>query len=119
MLFAGISHLTVARTEFRAQVPRWVPIDEDTTVVLSGIVEIGVGGALLCLGPWRIPLGFLIAAFFVAIFPGNISQYVNHRDGFGLDSDAKRAARLPLQAVLVTGVLWATGAWRDRARLAK
>jgi len=117
LLFAGISHLTVAREEFQAQVPPWLPLKPDTVVVLSGIVEISLGGALIALGPLRIPIGFIVAAFFVAIFPGNIAQYVEARDGFGLDTDAKRLARLPFQVVLVLWALWSTGAWRDRRRL--
>ncbi|MET0447703.1 MAG: DoxX family membrane protein [Aeromicrobium sp.] len=117
LLFAGISHLTVAREEFQAQVPPWLPLKPDTVVVLSGIVEISLGGALIVLGPLRIPIGFIVAAFFVAIFPGNIAQYVEARDGFGLDTDAKRLARLPFQVVLVLWALWSTGAWRDRRRL--
>jgi hypothetical protein len=38
--FSGISHLTVARTEFLAQVPTWLPVNADQVVVLSGIAEI-------------------------------------------------------------------------------
>ena len=117
LLFAGISHLTVARGAFQAQVPPWLPLKPDTVVVLSGIVEISLGGALIALGPLRIPIGFVVAAFFVAIFPGNIAQYVEARDGFGLDTDAKRLARLPFQGVLVLWALWSTGAWRDRRAL--
>lgn len=117
LVFAGVTHLTVARREFRAQVPPWLPVKPDTVVVASGIVEVSLGGALLLLGPWRIPVGWLTAAFFVAIFPGNIAQYVEKRDGFGLDTDAKRLARLPFQVPLVLTALWSTGAWRDRRAL--
>lgn len=117
LVFAGVTHLTVARKEFRAQVPPWLPLKPDVVVVASGIVEISLGGALLLLGPWRVPIGWLTAAFFVAIFPGNIAQYVEHRDGVGLDTDAKRLARLPFQVPLVLGALWSTAAWRDRRRL--
>lgn len=117
LLFAGITHLTVARSEFQAQVPTWVPLAPDTVVVLSGIVEISLGGALIVLGPLRIPIGLIVAAFFIAIFPGNIAQFTEHRDGFGLDTDLKRLARLPFQVVLVATALWSTAAWRDRRRL--
>ncbi|NLA35395.1 MAG: hypothetical protein GX868_06870 [Actinobacteria bacterium] len=105
---AGVSHLTVAREEFRAQVPNWFPIDVDATVVGSGVVEIALGGALLT--QWRQPrrawTGVVAALFFVAIFPGNVAQYLEGKDGFGLDTDAKRLARLPFQAVLIAGALW-------------
>jgi uncharacterized membrane protein len=117
LVFAGTSHLTFARRAFRAQVPPWVPLPVDLVVVLSGVVEIALGSALLLLGRQRIPVGWIVAAFFTAIFPGNISQYVERRDAFGLDTDAKRLARLPGQPLLIWLALWSTGAWRDRRRL--
>lgn len=102
LVFAGVSHLTVARKEFQAQVPDWVPVDPDTTVVASGVAEIALGSALVLaprkLRPW---VGAAAAAFFVAVFPGNISQWVRRRDGFGLDADEKRFGRLFFQPVLV------------------
>jgi uncharacterized membrane protein len=116
LLAAGISHLTWARGEFLAQVPDWVPLDGDTVVIASGFVEIGLGGALIGLPGKRVAVGWLTAAFFVAIFPGNISQYVTHTDAFGLTTDRARAVRLLFQPLLVLWALWATGAWRDRPR---
>lgn len=114
LLAAGIGHLTRARKEFQAQVPTWVPIDPDHVVVGSGIVEIGLGTALVA--TWRQParrrLGALAAAFFIAVFPGNIAQLVERRDAFGLDSDRKRALRLLGQPVLVA---WALLSTRGRA----
>ncbi|MBG6213809.1 MAG: hypothetical protein LH475_05935 [Cryobacterium sp.] len=112
LLLAGISHLTVNREAFQAQVPAWVPLGTDTVVVLSGIVEIMLGIALLALHRWRVPVGWIVAAFFVAIFPGNISQFVTATDSFGLNSDLSRGIRLAFQPLLVLWVLWATGAWR-------
>jgi uncharacterized membrane protein len=115
LAFAGTSHLTFAREEFRAQVPGWVPLDEDLVVLGSGVVEIALGAALLAArGRGRRGVGWVVAAFFVAVFPGNVSQLVTHTDAFGLDSDARRAVRLVFQPVLVAWALWATGAWRDR-----
>jgi uncharacterized membrane protein len=108
---AGVTHLTTAREEFRAQVPEFVPLDADTTVLASGVVEIALGSALV-LGRQRVGVGWVVAAFFVAVFPGNLAQWVHHRDGFGLDTDAKRFARLFFQPVLVIAALWSTGAWR-------
>ena len=49
-----------------------------------------------------------MAAFFVAIFPGNISQYVNGIDAFGLDTERARLVRLFFQPLLVAWALWAT-----------
>ncbi|MFI9484888.1 hypothetical protein ACIG47_00735 [Promicromonospora sp. NPDC052451] len=110
LLTAGIGHLTVARKEFQAQVPTWVPVDPDAVVVGSGVVEIGLGAALVA--TWRQParrrLGVLAAAFFVAVFPGNIAQLTEHRDAFGLDTDRKRALRLLGQPALVAWALAAT-----------
>jgi uncharacterized membrane protein len=103
---AGISHLSWARTSFRAQVPGWVPGDADTIVLLSGVVEIALGASLAVVRSKR--MGWLVGAFFVAVFPGNISQLVNHKDAFGLDSDTRRALRLLFQPVLVVWALWST-----------
>lgn len=113
LAFAGTSHLTFAREEFRAQVPPWVPLDEDLVVLGSGVVEIALGTALaVAPARHRAKVGWAAAAFFVAIFPGNVSQYLTHTDAFALDTDAKRLARLPGQGVLVAWSLWSTGAWR-------
>jgi len=105
LIFAGISHLTFARKDFQAQVPDWVPLDIDDTVVYSGIAEIALGSALaLTDEAHQETIGKIAAAFFIAVFPGNISQYVNRRSAFGLDTDQKRFARLFFQPLLV---LWA------------
>jgi len=113
LVFAGVSHLTTQRLEFQAQVPPWLPLDADFVVVASGVVEIVLGLALLV--AWRRvrPLvGLIVALFFVAIFPGNIAQWLEARDAFGLDTDTARFVRLFFQPVLVVWALWATGAWR-------
>ena len=112
LAFAGTSHLTFARDEFQAQVPGWVPMDKDLVVLLSGIAEIGLGSALALLPSRRVPVGLAAAAFFIAIFPGNISQYVTRTDGFGLDTDQLRFIRLFFQPLLVIWALWSTGAWQ-------
>jgi uncharacterized membrane protein len=111
---AGTSHLTFARREFQAQVPPWVPVDPDTVVLASGVVEIVLGASTLLLPRQRGRMGLILAAFFVAVFPGNIAQYTHHVDGFGLDTDTKRFARLLLQPLLVAWALWSTGALRRR-----
>ncbi len=116
MTFAGITHLTVARDEFQAQVPDWFPVDDDPVVLVSGLVEISLGAALVGFARGRVGVGLVVAAFFVAIFPGNIAQYVEGTDAFGLDTDQKRLVRLFFQPVLVLWALWATAAWRDRPR---
>ncbi|WP_141244199.1 DoxX family protein [Dietzia natronolimnaea] len=110
---AGVGHLTTLRQEFQAQVPGWVPLDPDFVVLASGVVEIGLGAALI-LAPSRVrpAVGWITAGFFVAIFPGNISQYVTGTDAFGLDTDRARLVRLFFQPLLVAWALWSTGAWR-------
>jgi uncharacterized membrane protein len=117
LVLAGVGHLTFQREEFQAQVPDWFPVDADLVVVLSGVVEIVLGLALLFLSGHRVLVGWVVAAFFVAIFPGNIAQYVEGTDAFGLDTDTERFVRLFFQPVLVAWALWSTGAWRAwRAR---
>lgn len=113
LCLAGISHLTFARAEFQAQVPPWLPMNADLVVVLSGIVEILLGLSLLILKKQRAKAGWIVAIFFVLVFPGNIAQLVEHRDAFGLDSDLKRWLRLPFQPILIFAALWSTGAWQQ------
>ncbi len=110
--YAGIGHLTTSRQEFQAQVPNLLKNYADFVVVASGVVEIALGLALVGLWRFRVQVGWIVAAFFVAIFPGNISQYLNGVDAFGLDSDTSRLVRLFFQPVLVMWALWSTGAWR-------
>jgi uncharacterized membrane protein len=117
LLFTGIGHLTFGREAFTAQVPDWLPVADDLVVVGSGVVELALGAALIGVPRHRVAVGWIVAAFFVAIFPGNISQYANHVDAFGLTSDLARAVRLAFQPVLVLWALWSTGAWRDRGTL--
>lgn len=109
---AGYSHLTVNRIAFQAQVPTWLPLDPDFVVLASGVVEILLGLPLLTLWRVRAHVGLLAALFFVAIFPGNINQFVNRIDAFGLNTDTARGVRLLFQPVLVLWALWSTGAMR-------
>jgi uncharacterized membrane protein len=110
---AGISHLGSNRSEFLAQVPTWLPLNGDFVVVASGIVEISLGIALITttfiLKQYRKQVGIAVAIFFILIFPGNINQYVNKIDAFGLDTDQKRLIRLFFQPALVLWALWASG----------
>jgi len=112
-IFAGIGHLTFMRTAFLAQVPNWVPMDQDLVVFLSGVVEIILGASLLFLTKQQTYVGWIVALFLVAVFPGNIAQLVNHNYAFGLNSDLLLWLRLPLQPLLIVTVLWSTGAWRE------
>ena len=108
MVGAGVSHLTNQREEFQAQVPDWFPVDEDLTVLGSGVIEIALGASFAALPRHRRTIGALLAAFFVAIFPGNIAQATGKRKGFGLDDDRARYLRLLFQPALVAWALWST-----------
>ncbi len=111
LTYAGVSHLTFARQPFQAQVPPWIPLNPDLVVLLSGGVEILLGLSLLVLFRHKAYVGMIVALFFVAIFPGNIAQYTEHRAAFGLETDTARLVRLFFQPALVAWALWSTGAW--------
>lgn len=111
LVFAGVGHLTFSRTEFLAQVPVWQPFDPDFVVLASGVVEILLGLSFLFLTKYKVQVGIVGALFFIAIFPGNINQYVYQIDAFGLNTDTSRFVRLFFQPVLVAWALWCTDAW--------
>ncbi len=114
MVFAGFSHLTFNRIDFQAQVPDWVPLSKDLVVVLSGIVEIVLGLILLLWKKQRVKMGWLLAIFFIMVLPGNVAQYLDGEDAFGvLNSDTARLIRLFFQPVLIAWALWSTGAWQS------
>jgi uncharacterized membrane protein len=112
LAYAGVGHLTTNRQEFQAQVPTLLKDYADFVVLASGVVEIALGVGLVALWRYRVQLGWIVAAFFVAIFWGNISQYVNGVDAFGLNSDRARLIRLFFQPLLVVWALGSTGAWQ-------
>ena len=109
LVFAGIGHLSFARKAFRAQVPNWVPLKKDNTVVYSGFAEIALGSAIMFTPEkHQAKVGKFAAAFFAAVFPGNIAQYKDHKSAFGLDTDGKRLGRLFFQPVLIYWALKST-----------
>ena len=112
LAYAGVGPLTTSRAEFQAQVPTVFAEYADFVVLASGVVEIALGVGLIALWKYRVQIGWIVAAFFVAVFWGNISQYVNGVDAFGLDTDTKRLVRLFFQPLLVMWALGSTGAWR-------
>jgi uncharacterized membrane protein len=115
---AGLSHLGSNRQAFQAQVPTWLPLDPDFVVITSGVVEIILGLALITttftFAKYRKFVGVIVAIFFILIFPGNINQYVNGIDAFGLDTDLKRLIRLFFQPPLVIWSLWVGGVIWDK-----
>ena len=119
LIYAGVGHFTFSRLAFQAQVPPWVPLDPDFVVLASGGVEIALGIGLIFVSRFRKQIGWLTAAFFLAIFPGNISQYLTQTDAFGLNTDEARAIRLLFQPLLILWALWATAAWSKANRQLK
>jgi uncharacterized membrane protein len=111
LIYAGVGHFTFSRLAFQAQVPPWLPFDPDFVVLASGAVEIALGLGLIFIARYRKQIGWLTAAFFLAVFPGNISQYLTQTDAFGLNTDEARAIRLLFQPLLIIWALWATTAW--------
>jgi uncharacterized membrane protein len=116
LILAGIAHLTFGREDFRAQVPVWLPLDVDFVVLASGAVEIVLGLALASTSKWMPQIGLIVAAFFVAVFAGNINQYVQGIDAFGLNADEARLVRLFFQPVLVAWALWSSNALKTFAK---
>lgn len=116
LVLAGTGHLTTLRKEFQAQVPSWLGLDADFVVVVSGVVEICLGLGLMFLARYQVVVGILTALFFVAIFPGNISQYLTHTNAFGLNTDEARLIRLFFQPVLVIWALYSTNAIKSLSR---
>ncbi len=110
MVLAAVGHLTFQRVEFQAQVPNWIPLSKDLVVILSGIVELAFGLSLIFWKAERVRIGIALAIFYVLIFPGNINQYINGINAFGLDTDKARFIRLFFQPVLILWALWSTGA---------
>jgi uncharacterized membrane protein len=110
MVLAAIGHFTFQRAEFQAQVPDWLPFSKDFIVIASGVMEITLGLSMIFWQKHRVETGIALAIFYVLIFPGNIAQYMNEIDAFGLDTDLKRLIRLFFQPVLILWALWSTGA---------
>lgn len=112
MIYAGFSHLTFNRVDFQAQVPDWIPMSKDVVVIISGIIEMLLGLGLLIFKNKRAEFGWAMALFFILVFPGNVSQYLDGEDAFGvLDSDGARLRRLFFQPILIAWAIWASGAW--------
>ena len=118
LVVAGSGHLTWGRRGFRITVPDWVTrvlrMDKDAIVVASGVVEIALGAALVALPRERTRIGWTVAAFFVAVFPGNVHQWRTGRSAPMLDTDRRRFLRLLLQPILILWALWSTAGTRSR-----
>lgn len=114
LIGAGLLHLTLWRQAFQAQVPPWLPFDKDFVVLASGVVEIVLGVLVIVLrGRLRLWIGWITAAYFVAIFPGNISQLVDSVNENGVDGSVQWIVRLFFQPPLVAWALWSTAAFKS------
>ena len=115
----GVMHFTSTRG-FRVVVPDWAvqvtKLDKNDIVLASGAAEIALSAALIALPRERRRIGWATAAFFVAVFPGNVHQWRTGRSTPGLDTDARRLGRLFLQPLLVLWALWATDERAPRRR---
>jgi uncharacterized membrane protein len=109
MTSAGIGHFNNTES-FLAQVPPFLPAPE-IIVYVSGVVEILLGLGLIFLVRYKHYVGIALAAFFVIIFPGNISQYLTETSAFGLETDTQRLVRLLFQPVLIFAAIWSTSSW--------
>lgn len=110
MVTAAVGHFSFQRSTFQAQVPDWIPVRKDLVVILSGIIELALGLAMVFWKRQQVRVGIALAFFFVLVFPGNIAQYLQHTNAFGLDTDNARLIRLFFQPVLVMWALWSTSA---------
>lgn len=108
----GVTHFVSTRG-FRVVVPDWATritrLDKDAIVIASGAAEVALAVGLVALPRERRRIGWATAAFFAAVFPGNVHQWRTRRSTPGLDTDARRFGRLFLQPLLVAWALWATG----------
>lgn len=112
MVAAGVGHF-VAHDAFLQQTPTWLPA-RSVIVWVSGVVEMAFGVALVAAPRYRRQVGWGLAAFLVAVFPGNVHQAVAGSDAFGLDTSTGRWVRLLFQPPLIALALWSTGAWPRR-----
>ena len=110
MIFPGIGHLTFQRAEFLTQVPDWTLFDKDMVVIVSGVMEIALGLAMIFWTKQKVHIGIILGIFLILVFPGNVKQFMDGTNAFGLDTDQKRLIRLFFQPLLILWAIWSTGA---------
>ncbi len=103
---AGIGHFVATET-FLAQVPAWMPFERQV-VLVSGVVELLLAAAVLLVGSRRTLVALVVVAFLHVVLPGNVAQWLEGVDAFGLDTDRARLLRLVVGHPLL--VLWALAA---------
>ena len=106
MVAAGVAHLA-GPEPFVQHLPDWVPARE-ALVYLSGVVEIGLGLALVTFADRRAAAGRLLTLFLVAVWPANVYVAVAGVDVDGQPGGAYAWIRLPFQALFIAWALWST-----------
>ena len=110
LLFVGAGVMHFVRPEpFVRIVPRVLPAPE-ALVFWSGVFEI-LGGIGLLVPALRVWAGWGLIALLVVVFPANVNMAL-HPEWFPKVPVWALWARLPLQAVLIAWVWWATVAPR-------
>lgn len=103
-LLAGANHF--ANTDFYTRMmPAWLPYHRGL-VLLSGALEM-IGGAAVLVTRLRKWAGWYLIVLLIAVFPANVNMAL-HPEDFSSVSSQTLYARLPLQAVLIAWVWWAT-----------
>ena len=108
MAVAGVMHFATP-LPFVQHLPAIIPMRE-AVIYASGVVEIALGLALLGPSRWRPYVGILLAAFLVAVFPGNLYVAVAGVAVDGQPGGIYPWLRLPFQALFIWLALWSTHA---------
>jgi len=110
-LFAGTVHLRDPKL-FLPVMPPWIPFPIPC-ILISGVFELLGGiGLLIPMRPIQFLAGWGLTLLLVAVFPANIYMAVANIKVHGFPSQPWMGwARLPLQPLLILGVLWVTTIW--------
>ena len=108
MVVAGVAHL-VGPDPFVQHLPGWVP-GRELLVLLTGLIEIGLGFALVGPPARRGATGRVLALYLVAVWPANVYVAVAGVDVDGLPGGRYPWIRLPFQVLFIAWALWSTGA---------
>jgi uncharacterized membrane protein len=105
---AGVAHL-VAPAPFEQHLPTWIPA-ATALVVLSGLVEIALGVALVMAHREPVHIGWGTAAYLIVVWPANVFVAVAGVDVDGQPGGVYPWVRVPLQVLFIAWALWATAA---------
>jgi uncharacterized membrane protein len=106
MVTVGVVHFAYP-APFIVIVPAWLP-NPALLVAISGVCEI-LGGVGLQIRPARHLAAWGLVALYIAVFPANLNQAMNHIEMPGSHIPAALLwARLPLQIVFIAWAYWYT-----------